>query len=91
MPAHTHPVTPTAVPAFTGLGTLREPSATAVPAGSDQRNAQYAPAANADTQLGPASTPSTGITGGSQPFSTMQPYLGMHYIIAVEGIFPSRN
>jgi microcystin-dependent protein len=30
-------------------------------------------------------------TGGSQPFSIMQPYLGMNYIIALEGIFPSRN
>jgi microcystin-dependent protein len=32
-----------------------------------------------------------GITGGSQPFSHMPPYLGMNYIFCVEGIFPSRN
>lgn len=32
-----------------------------------------------------------GITGGSQPFSIMQPYLGMNYIICLFGIFPSRN
>jgi microcystin-dependent protein len=32
-----------------------------------------------------------GISGGSQPFSIMQPYLGMNYIICLEGIFPSRN
>lgn len=30
-------------------------------------------------------------TGAGQPFSNMQPYLAMNYIIAVEGIFPSRN
>jgi len=29
--------------------------------------------------------------GGSQPHNNMQPYLGMNYIIALEGIFPSRN
>jgi microcystin-dependent protein len=29
--------------------------------------------------------------GGSQPFSLLNPYLGMNYIIATEGIFPSRN
>ena len=30
-------------------------------------------------------------TGGSQPFSTLQPYLTLNYCIALEGIFPSRN
>ena len=29
--------------------------------------------------------------GSNQPFSIMQPYLGVNYIIALEGIFPSRN
>ena len=29
--------------------------------------------------------------GGSQPFSIRNPYLGVNYIIALEGIFPSRN
>jgi microcystin-dependent protein len=32
-----------------------------------------------------------GATGGNQPFSIMQPYLGMNYIICLFGIFPSRN
>ncbi len=35
--------------------------------------------------------PTVGIAGGSQPFSIMQPYLGMNYIICLEGVFPSRN
>jgi|ERR1044072_5805785 microcystin-dependent protein len=30
-------------------------------------------------------------TGGSQPFSTLQPYLTLNFCIALEGIFPSRN
>lgn len=29
--------------------------------------------------------------GGSQPFSVAQPYLGVSFIIALEGIYPSRN
>lgn len=33
----------------------------------------------------------TGPTGGSQPFSIIQPYLCVNFIIALEGIFPSRN
>lgn len=30
-------------------------------------------------------------TGGNQPFDTHQPYLGLNFIIALQGIFPSRN
>ncbi|HEX5732896.1 MAG TPA: tail fiber protein [Blastocatellia bacterium] len=30
-------------------------------------------------------------TGGSQPFSIIQPYLALNFCIALEGIFPSRN
>jgi microcystin-dependent protein len=29
--------------------------------------------------------------GAGQPHNNMEPYLGMNYIIAIEGIFPSRN
>ncbi|MCX4248096.1 phage tail protein [Paraliomyxa miuraensis] len=32
-----------------------------------------------------------GNSGGSQPHDNMQPYLVVNYIIALEGIFPSRN
>ncbi|RED23663.1 microcystin-dependent protein [Flavobacterium cutihirudinis] len=31
-----------------------------------------------------------GITGGSQPINIQQPYLGVNYIIATEGVFPQR-
>lgn len=33
----------------------------------------------------------TDISGGSQPFSILNPYLCMNYSIALQGIFPSRN
>lgn len=33
----------------------------------------------------------TAIAGGSQAFSIRDPYLGINYCIAMEGIFPSRN
>jgi microcystin-dependent protein len=38
-----------------------------------------------------AGAPTIGITGGSQPHSNMQPYLGMNYVICLFGIFPSRD
>jgi microcystin-dependent protein len=31
------------------------------------------------------------VAGGSQPFGVRSPYLGLSYIIATQGIFPSRN
>lgn len=33
----------------------------------------------------------TSPAGGSQPHNNVQPYLTLNYIIALEGIFPSRN
>jgi microcystin-dependent protein len=32
-----------------------------------------------------------GATGGGQPVSVVQPYLAINYIIALQGIFPSRG
>ncbi|CAF3146752.1 unnamed protein product [Rotaria sp. Silwood2] len=33
----------------------------------------------------------TGVTGGLQPFSNIQPSLSMNYLICIAGIFPSRD
>ena len=43
-------------------------------------------AANADS-----SALATAAAGGNVPFSNMQPYLGMNYIICLQGYFPPRN
>jgi microcystin-dependent protein len=32
-----------------------------------------------------------GLSGGSQPFNNLQPFVVLNYIIAAEGVFPSRN
>jgi len=34
---------------------------------------------------------SMGLTGNGQPINNQQPYLGVYYIIALQGTFPSRN
>jgi microcystin-dependent protein len=36
-------------------------------------------------------TGATQSAGGGQPVNNMQPYLGVYYIIAITGIFPSRD
>jgi microcystin-dependent protein len=95
MPSHTHTGTLTASnttatnpgPGTTDarvLGRSVDRGGTAVPL-------IYAPAGSAlNAPLGAGSV-TVGSTGGSQPFSNMQPYLGMNYIICMFGIFPARN
>lgn len=43
-----------------------------------------------DANLVPMRPVALGIAGGSQPHNNMQPYLGLTFIIALEGIFPQR-
>jgi microcystin-dependent protein len=105
MPAHNHTadastlqVTPSA---STAAATTHIPGSTLVPAqlptiggGPSATTIKgYAPKDNtASLASGTVSGNVTiGIAGGSQPFSIMQPYLGISYIIAIEGIYPSRN
>ncbi len=44
-----------------------------------------------DTPTGTMNPAVVGPTGGGQPFNNIQPYLVLNWIIALEGIFPSRN
>jgi microcystin-dependent protein len=44
--------------------------------------------ANPNSTLNPAVV---GNTGGSQPHENMSPYLVLNFIVALQGIFPSRN
>jgi microcystin-dependent protein len=46
----------------------------------------YATSGNVNMASQPA-----GVTGGSQPFSNLRPYLAMFQIIATSGVYPSRN
>jgi microcystin-dependent protein len=93
MPAHNHTAQ---LVASTVKGTLQAPAAgAALGKAVDNAGAAvpfiYAPAGSAPAiVLDPASV-TTGIAGGSQPFSILQPYLGMNNIICLFGIFPSRN
>ena len=46
---------------------------------------------NVGDQTGIAGTVTVGNNGGNQAHANMQPYLAINYIIAIYGIFPSRN
>lgn len=43
------------------------------------------------TAGGDRGTETTSTVGGSQPHPNMPPYLALHYVIALQGIFPSPN
>jgi microcystin-dependent protein len=104
MPAHNHTATfsLTATPsASTVAGSSTTPGATLVPAmlptigsGPSGNPIKGYAAQDNTTTLAPGAvggTISIGISGGNQPFSIMNPYLAITYLIALEGIFPSRN
>ncbi|MEO6391218.1 MAG: tail fiber protein, partial [Pyrinomonadaceae bacterium] len=84
MPAHVHAAAPGGNNTDSNPNSVKSPQ-NAVFGYSDDAPL-YAPASN--TTMG-AST--SGITGSTQPHENMQPYLGLYYIIALQGIFPSRN
>lgn len=82
IPAHFHQFS---IPGSTDAGTTAVPTG-AFPANTGALDKEYATTSNTVMSTG-----NTAIAGGSQPFDIMQPYLGMNYIIATEGVYPSRN
>lgn len=92
MPAHNHTLTgaTAAMPCTSGGGTLDNPTG-AIPSGSASHEDYAAAGAATGVMAGAPVSGSTSLAGGNQPFSVMQPYLGLNFIIATEGIYPSRN
>lgn len=83
MPSHNHQMQCNEV-----AGTLPSPSnATFGMSGGRGRPSFYA----AQGTNVPMAQQALGITGGSLPHNNMQPYLGVTFIIALQGIFPPRN
>ena len=50
----------------------------------------YTPTPSSGATMAPSAF-TTGVAGGSQPHNNLQPYLVVNFVIALEGIFPSRN
>jgi microcystin-dependent protein len=86
MPAHSHTV------AATEAQSTTDPKG-AVPANTQPPTPAAAPkvyGANPDGKT-TMNSAMIGQTGGSQPVNIQQPYLVINYIIALQGIFPSRG
>jgi microcystin-dependent protein len=85
MPAHNHAAQASGVSAGGNSGS----PGGGTWASSSNRDAIYSNTAPDSPMAG--GNIAVGIAGGSQPHNNMQPYLGINYIIAIAGIFPSRN
>ena len=88
LPQHTHPMYAAAtngslnVPTAASMLSNQGPTGTGINA--------YIPYSAANEQIA-LSAASTTPVGGNQPHDNMQPYLGVNFIIALYGIFPSQN
>ncbi|HEX6125007.1 MAG TPA: tail fiber protein [Pyrinomonadaceae bacterium] len=87
MPAHNHLLRANANNANDSLPANAYPAAAVIPTDGNKSVSAYSTATDNTTMNPGVVSP----TGGSQPFSIMQPYLGLNFVIALEGIFPSRN
>ena len=88
MPMHNHPAQGQ-IKATDGGGNSAAPGGN-FPAASTARDSIYSNVA--DTTMNTyASQVTVDAAGGSQPHNNMQPYLGLNYIIALEGVYPTRS
>jgi len=78
LPNHIH-----AINANSGAGTASDPTGN-VPANTGAVDKEYGSTPN-------TAMSSTGLTGGNVPIANMKPYTPVFYVIALQGVFPSRN
>ena len=83
MPAHSHP----ALAATTGGG-VTSPQNNAWASGLKGHAPAYSTVSNNTAQMNPFATT---IAGGNLPHNNMPPYLGLTFIIALQGVFPARS
>jgi microcystin-dependent protein len=83
MPSHTHAVNGNSSP-----GTTPDPSGASWAKESANATFIYSNSLPGGTLMAPQAI---GNTGGNQPHSNMQPYLVLTFVIALVGVFPSRN
>jgi microcystin-dependent protein len=80
LPAHSHPL---------NASTLE--AAVVSPTGSVLGSKARVPLYSGVSDLTTMSPESIGNTGGNEPFNVRNPYLGLSFIIAIQGIYPSRG
>jgi microcystin-dependent protein len=87
MPAHVHTLNAAKIAVNGASGDSGSP----VGAVLASHGTAYSESFGANQNLAPSISGNVAIAGGSQSFPIRIPYLGLNFIIAVEGIYPSRN
>jgi microcystin-dependent protein len=82
MPSHTHTVQ------AASSGGQANPIGNAFASAGFGRPPLYAPTSANNVQMSPLAT---SIAGGDLPHNNMPPYLGLTFIIALQGVFPARS
>ena len=85
MAAHNHPAN-----CNSAAGVSAVPTGNVWAADNSSLTAEYRPAPP-NSAMNNTATPAIGGVGGSQAHLNLQPFLVLNYIIALQGIFPSRN
>lgn len=88
MPSHTHTATAT-LRGQSAAGDREGPGGNSL--AKDSRDDGYSTVAPNVDMMSTSVLVEVGNTGGNQSFSIRDPYLGINHIIALVGIFPSRN
>lgn len=83
MPSHAHQAYAT-----TAAGTQGDPTGQAWAEGQHRTDALYS---NQTTGLQGMNPFATSIAGGNLPHNNMPPFLGLNFIIALQGVFPARS
>jgi microcystin-dependent protein len=93
MPAHTHPLNTNKTVGTTNLPGSSVYLSAGSPTGSGPNAVSLKSFTNDTTAVNivPLIPNAIGTIGGNQPHSNLQPYLAVNYVIALQGVFPSRN
>lgn len=90
MPSHTHAPADEELKATAMAANTNNPTGAALAAVMTYSNLAV-DTLNADMQAGSVEHPAPGDTGGGQAYGNMAPYQAINFIIALQGVFPSRN
>jgi microcystin-dependent protein len=86
MPAHNHTIA-----VSTAAGAKNSPESNYLAQTSDSDGNPYATYNSSSTSTQTLAPAAVSVAGQSLPLNIQNPYLGINFIIAMQGIFPSRN
>jgi microcystin-dependent protein len=92
IPAHAHVMSATITQGTTSVASGQQLALASASGGGKQSSASTVNFYSTNTNsLQPMDPQALAIAGGGQPHNNMMPFLGLNYIIALQGVFPPRT